>query len=245
MLVRYAALDPHLDPDDLDVDDLGSGDPDFDEPEVGYETVNHQARWLVGIATGVSLLAAVWVSKAETGGVVPYAIYAFLNATPLLARDTRAFIKACRIGAVLLILCGIFGFTFGLFYFWPAAALLIMASHAAEDDGRIPRLLLTIGTLIGLLAAIGWGTAIYETALAPAHEFVVTFESQSAATNAAAGGGTNSITGTTGVSKSDRVWKVSFDSHLTPAERDQLQTRLRALPGVSSVGLCSRWSGTC
>lgn len=221
-------------------------DPDRfrDEPPI-----NGQARWLVGIATGVSLLTAVWVSKAESGGVVPYAIYAGLNATPLLAQDVRTFIKVCRLGAVLILLVGLFGIPFGLFYFWPAAGLLLLASHAAVGYGREPRLLMTAGALVGVIAAVVWSVAIYQTALRPADAYRVTFESASAA-KTAAGTGSASLTqaiglGATRVSQQDSAWEVSFESRLTTDQRADLEKRLWRLPGVSRVGLCSRWRGEC
>jgi hypothetical protein len=211
--------------------------------------INGQARWLVGIATAVSLLAAVWVSKAESGGVVPYAIYAGLNATPLLAPDVRTFIKVCRLGALLILLLGLFGIPFGLFYFWPAAGLLVLASHAAVGYGREPRLLMTSGALVGIIAAFAWGAAIYQTALRPANAYLVTFESPSAA-KTAAGTGSASLTqaiglGATRVSQKDSAWDVGFESHLSADQRTELEKRLWQLPGVSRVGLCSRWRGEC
>jgi len=211
--------------------------------------VNAQARWLVSIAAGISLLAAIWVSKAEAGGVVPYAIYAFLIATPLLARDARTFVRACRLGAVAMALLGLLGFAYGLFYFWPAAGLLLAASHAAVSHGRETRLLMTIGALVGILAGICWGAAIYQTALRPADSYRVTFESQEAA-KSAAGTSTASLEtaiglGTTTISLKDRAWNVSFRSDLTAAQKSLLVDRLRQLPGVSRVGLCSRWKGEC
>ncbi len=211
--------------------------------------INGQARWLVGIATGVSLLAAVWVSKAESGGVVPYAIYAALNATPLLAPDVRTFVKVCRLGALVIVLLGLFGIPFGLFYFWPSAGLLVLASHAAVGYGREPRLLMTSGALVGVIVAVIWGAAIYQTALRPANAYLVTFESSSAA-KSAAGTGSSSLTqaiglGATRVSQKDSAWDVSFASRLSRDQRDELEQRLWRLPGVSRVGLCSRWRGEC
>lgn len=210
--------------------------------------VNPQARWLVGVATGTSLMAAVWVSKAAGGGVVPYTICASLNATPLLAREPKPFVTACRIGALVVVLAGLFGPFWRLFYFWPAAALLVLASHAAYGHGRTPRLLLTSGAIAGIVAAGGWATAIYQTALRPADAYLVTFESESAARTAADAGNTNGSAlgfGAIGVSQKDRVWDVSFRPGLTPEQRVQLEKRLGQLPGVSRVGLCSRWKGEC
>ena len=176
-------------------------------------------------------------------------MYAALNATPLLATKVRTFVKVCRLGALLMLVLGIFGLGFGLFYFWPAAGLLVLASHAALGDGREPRRLLTTGALVGIVATAVWGMAIYQTALRPADAYRVTFESPSAA-RTAAGSGSASLTqaiglGATGVSQRSGAWNVSFDSHSTPAQRADLAKRLWRLPGVTRVGLCSRWRGEC
>ncbi len=212
--------------------------------------MNVQARWIVGVAAATALLAAVWLSKAAGGGVVAYFAYAALVASPLLAPNARAFQKVCRIGALLLLLIGLFGLFWGLFWFWPAALLLILASHADRADGRQARRLATTGTVIGIVAAVGWGAAIYQTALRPPDAYLVIFDSTrsqagASASGAVLGDGSGIGSGATGVSTSARQWHVYFHSGIKAAQRTALRARLQGLPGVVQVRLCSRWNGEC
>ena len=222
-------------------------DPDRfrDEPPI-----NGQARWLVGIATGVSLLTAVWVSKAEAGGVVPYAIYAGLMPTPLLApgcqdvhqgvparRATHTAARSLRDSlrfVLLLARCGT-----------AVAGLARRLWATAGSRG----LLMTSGALVGIIAAVAWGAAIYQTALRPADAYRVTFESASAAKTAAGTGSAASDAGDRSrcdrrQSEGQRLGRV-LRIHLTTDQRADLEKRLWRLPGVSRVGLCSRWRGEC
>lgn len=210
--------------------------------------MNLQARWIVAIATATALMAAVWLSKAEGGGVVAYVAYAALIAGPLLARDTKSFQQVCRIGALVLVVVGLVGLFFGLFWFWPSAVLLILASHAVRAPRRQARRLATISAVIGIVVAAAWGAAIYRTALRPADAYVVMFDSAKSAQSAVASGAGDASRvgfGATRVNRDRRRWRVRFRSGLPAGERAQLVTRLTGLPGVVQVRLCSRWNGEC
>ncbi len=211
------------------------------------EPVNGQARWLVGVALIVSLMAAVWLSKAESGGVVLYCAYGALIGAPLLTADVRSFQRATRLGAVGLVVAGLVGILWGLPSFWPAVPLLLLASHVAHGRARIHRAFVAGGTLIGLIAAGAWSLAIYETALRPPDAFLVVYDSSTAA---AASGFSERDTDTIGlgatkISQSGRVWRVYFDADIPSDERAKLQQRVLDVSGASRVRLCSRWGGEC
>jgi hypothetical protein len=211
------------------------------------EPVNGQARWLVGVALIISLMAAVWLSKAWSGGVVLYSAYGAVIGAPLLTADVKSFQRATRLGAVALVLVGLIGIFWGLPSFWPAVPLLLLASHVAHGQARIYRAFVAGGTLIGVIAVAGWSFAIYETALRPPDAFLVVYDSTSAA---AASGFSERDTDTIGlgatkISKSGRIWRVYFNAGIPSAERTRLQQRVLDVSGASRVRLCSRWGGEC
>ena len=194
-----------------------------------------------------ALMAAVWLSKAEAGGVTIYLVCGILTAGPLLARDARQFQRTCRLVALLYVLAGLVGVWWGLPAFWPAAALLVLASHLAYGYAPIHRTFVAAGTLFGVVAFGVWGFAIYETALRPGNAFVVVFASDQAAK--ASGFNTGDVAtigeGATKISHSGSSWLVHFRGGLTVDERSFLRQRIVDVSGASQVRLCSRWKGEC
>jgi hypothetical protein len=208
---------------------------------------NRYAQWLVVVALLPALTAAIWLSKAEAGGVTIYLLIGVLTAGPLLARDAVQFQRTCRLVALLYVVAGVIGVWWGLPAFWPAAALLVLASHLAYGYAPIHRAFVAGGTLFGVIA-IGVGAfAIYETALRPGDAFVVVFASDQAAK--AAGFNTDDVTtigaGATKISHSGNSWLVHFNGGLTADERALLKQRIVDVSGASRVKLCSRWKGEC
>jgi hypothetical protein len=208
---------------------------------------NRYAQWLVGVALVLAILAAVWLSKAESGGVTIYLVIGVLTAGPLLARDAAQFQRICRLVALLYVVAGLIGVWWGLPAFWPAAALLVLASHVAYGYERIHRTFVAAGALFGVIAFGVWGFAIYETALRPGDAFVVVFASDQAAKTS--GFDTNDVAtigeGATKISHSGSTWLVHFQGDLTADERSLLQQRILDVSGASKVRLCSRWNGEC
>lgn len=208
---------------------------------------NRYAQWLVGVGLVIALMAAVWLSKAEAGGVVLYLVYGVLTAGPFFARDAKQFQRTSRLVALLYVVGGLIGFWWGLPAFWPAAALLVLASHVAYGNARIHRAFVAGGTLFGVIAAGLWGLAVYETALRPGDAFVVVFSSDQAA--AASGFGAGDVAtiglGATRINESDHVWRVHFKSGISADQRAQLQQRILVVSGADRVRLCSRWRGEC
>lgn len=211
------------------------------------EPTNRYAQWLVGVALFIALMAAVWLSKLEAGGVVLYLVYGVVTAAPFLARDAQQFQRNCRLVALLYVVGGLIGVWWGLPAFWPAAALLVVASHVAYGDARIHRAFVAGGTLFGVVTAVVWGFAIYETALRPGDAFIVVFSSDQAA--AASGFGSSDVAtiglGATKINESNHVWRVHFNDSISADQRDQLRQRIAVVSGASQVRLCSRWNGEC
>lgn len=209
---------------------------------------SRQARWLVGWCVAASLLAAVWLSKAGSAGVVVYTLYAAVTVWPLFARDRRAFEKFCRLGALIFLVGALAGFPLQLYLFLPSAVLLLVASHVGSGHGRRRRALVAGGTLFAVLLAGGWLAAIYHTALRPADAYLVIFHSDDAARAAQRAVGTNAAAigaGATGITFGAHQWKVRFGAGLSASDKAQLQERLRAISDGAVVRLCSRWNREC
>lgn len=208
---------------------------------------NRYAQWLVCVALVPSLMAAIWLSKVEAGGVFIFLVFGVLTAGPLLARDAGQFQRTCRLVALLYVVVGIVGVWWGLPAFWPSAALLVLASHLSYGYAPVHRAFVAGGTLFGVLMFAVWGFAIYETALRPGDAFVVTFASDTAAS--ASGFTTHDASaigaGATKISGSGQSWLVHFQGGLTASQRTLLQQRIVEVSGASRVRLCSRWKGEC
>jgi hypothetical protein len=208
---------------------------------------NRYAQWLVGVGLVIALMAAIWLSKAEAGGVVLYLVYGVVTAAPFLARDAQQFQRNCRLVALLYVVGGLVGVWWGLPAFWPSAALLVVASHVAYGEARVHRAFVAGGTLFGVVVAGVWAFAIYETAIRPGDAFIVVFTSDKAA--AASGFGPSDLTtiglGATKISDSGHVWRVHFKSSISADQRTQLRQRILVVSGASAVRLCSRWNGEC
>jgi hypothetical protein len=208
---------------------------------------NRYAQWLVVVALVPALMAAIWLSKAESGGVTIFLVIGVLTAGPLLARDAAQFQRTCRLVAALYVVAGVIGVWWRLPAFWPAAALLVLASHLAYGYAPIHRAFVAGGTLFGVLAFGVWGFAIYETALRPGDAFVVAFASDQAAKDS--GFSTDDVTtigeGATRISHSGNAWLVHFSGSLTADQRALLRQRIVDVSGASRVKLCSRWKGEC
>ena len=173
---------------------------------------NRYAQWLVGVALVLALMAAVWISKFDAGGVTFYLVCGVLTAGPFLARDAKQFQRTCRLVALLYVVAGLIGVWWGLPAFWPAAALLVLASHLAYGYEPVHRALAAGGTLFGVLAFAVLSFAIYETALRPGDAFVVTFASDQAASTSGFGAHDAATIGegATKVSGSGHSWLVHF-----------------------------------
>lgn len=211
------------------------------------EPVNGQARWLIGVALIVSLLTAVWLSKASSGGVVLYTVYGALAGVPLFTADVKSFQRAARLVAVGFAIVGLIGIFWRLPAFWPTVPLLLLASHVAYGRARIYRAFVAGGTLIGVIAAGAWAFAIYETALRPPDAFLVVYDTSDAAkASGFSERDTSAIgLGATKISDSGRIWRVYFDADMPSAQRDRLRQRVLDISGASRVRLCSRWGGEC
>jgi hypothetical protein len=209
--------------------------------------VNRYAQWLVGVGLIVALMAAVWVSKAESGGVVIYLVLGVLSAGPFFARDAQQFQRTCRLVALLYVVGGVIGFWWALPAFWPAAALLVLASHVAYGNAHIHRAFVAAGTLFGVIAITLWAFAIYETALRPGDAFVVVFDSsQSAGASGFSARDVSTIgLGATKISESNHQFLVHFKGDLSASQRSALQQRIQLVSDASQVRLCSRWRGEC
>jgi hypothetical protein len=208
---------------------------------------NRYAQGLVLVALVLALMAAIWLSKAESGGVTIFLVLGVLTAGPLLARDAAQFQRTSRLVAAMYVVAGLIGIWWGLPAFWPAAALLILASHLAYGYAPIHRVFVAGGALFGAVAFGVWGFAIYETALRPGDAFVVGFASDQAAK--ASGFGTDDVTtigdGATKISPAGDAWLVHFNDSLTAGQRELLRQRIVDVTGASRVKLCSRWKGEC
>ncbi|PKV89866.1 hypothetical protein [Streptomyces sp. TLI_146] len=173
---------------------------------------------------------------------------ASLTAPLLCLRRPKHFTRACAIVGLVLIGWGVLGVFLGMFLFWPAAVLLLLAGFASPR--RHPVTAWTMGGLGALVAAgVLTGAAVFvwslviNPSLAKPHTYRAATDpgwfrdGVGDAQERLRGFGATEVYG----NESDQgsFLEVRFPDDLPPARRADLKKEIGRLPGIRWVELCS------
>ncbi|MFF9865245.1 hypothetical protein ACF1G0_07455 [Streptomyces sp. NPDC013953] len=212
----------------------------------GRTDIHRMQRGLAAGAAVAAVLVVVW--SLPTYFAPLHVLTAVPVAVPLfLLRRPAAFTRACVITGSALLAWGVLGVFMGLFLFWPAGILLLLAAWA--DPRRRPltaRIAGGAGVLVmaGALAASAVHTWHFHIgpALAEPHTFRAETDPGRLrdgigdAEDRLRDAGATSVTGVG--SDGGSYLEVRFPDDLPEEERARLKAEIARLPGIGRIDLC-------
>jgi hypothetical protein len=208
--------------------------------------IHRVQRALAAGAAVAALLVVAW--SLPTYFAPLHILTAVPVAVPLfLLRRPAAFTRACVLVGSALLAWGVLGVFMGLFLFWPAGILLLLAAWA--DPRRRPltaRIAGGTGALVLAAALTASAVHTWHAHIGPALAEPHTFRAETDPGRLRDGIGDADdrlreagATSVTGVRSDDgSYWEVRFPDDLPEEGRARLKAEIARIPGIGRVDLC-------